>query len=99
MNCSCVRKVDAVTMRSVPSRRLSRRDRSQERKKRQSRAYLKRFAYRSARGLQWSVLFFGLLVSLVAALVLLLAGLVFYAIPFLLLGGIVGAALLKLGSL
>jgi Flp pilus assembly protein TadB len=82
-------------MRSVQSRRLSRRDITQERRRQKTKEHLKEFVSTSARGLEWTVLFFGLLLSLVIALVLFLAGHILYAIPFLLFGGFVGAALLK----
>ena len=85
-------------MRSVQSRRLSRKERSQERKKQQAKEHLKQFAHTSARGVEWTVLFFGLLAWLVIALVLFLAGHTLYAIPFLLFGGFVAAALLKRDS-
>jgi hypothetical protein len=86
-------------MRSVQSRRLSRRDIAQERKRQKTKELLKEFVSISARGLEWTVLFFGLLLSLVIALVLFLAGNILYGIPFLLFGGFVAAALLKRDSL
>jgi hypothetical protein len=93
---SYTRKAGVVRMRSVPaSRRLSRRDITQERKKQQTKEQLTEFAYTLAKGLEWTMLFFGLLLWLVIALVLFLSGHALYAIPFLLVGGVVAAALLK----
>ena len=76
---------------SVGSRR-SMRKRSQARRKREK---LKEFAHASARGAEWSVLFFGLLVSLVGVLVTILAGEVLYAILFFFISLLVGVALWK----
>ena len=56
---------------------------------------LKEFAVVSARGVGGSVLFFGLMVSLVASLIMFLAGEIMHAVLFLLFGGFVGAAFSK----
>lgn len=72
--------------------RRSRRKRSQARKNRET---LKEFANRSARGAEWVVLFWGLLVSSAGALVAFVAGATVYAVLLFLFALFVGAALLK----
>jgi 4-hydroxybenzoate polyprenyltransferase len=72
--------------------RRFRRTRIQARNNREKR---KEFAYTLIRGAEWIVLFFGLMVTLVAALVLFLLGEYVYAGLFLLFGLFVGTALLK----
>ncbi len=84
-----------MSVRSGRSRRLSRRDRAQAKNRQENQEKLKEFMYVSARGAEWAVLFFGLMVSLVAALVTFLAGETVYAVLLLLFGLLVGAALLK----
>jgi hypothetical protein len=79
-------------------RRLSRRDRTREKTRQEKQEKLKDFPHVSAKGFAWSVLFFGLLVALVAALVMFLVGNTLYAAMFFLFGGFVGVALLKWGS-
>lgn len=75
--------------------RRSRRKRSQARKNREQ---LKEFANRSARGAEWIVLFWGLLVSSAGSLVAFLAGATVYAALLFAFALFVGAALLKLES-
>jgi Flp pilus assembly protein TadB len=87
--------VGTVSVRSGQSRRLSRKDRSRERNRQVKQEKLKEFALASAKGVGWSVLFFALLVSLVAALVMFLAGETVYALLALLVGFLEGAGLLK----
>ena len=84
-----------VSVRSGQSRRLSRKDRSRERNRQEKQEKLKEFAFASAKGVGWSVLFFALLISLVATLVMFLAGEIVYAVLALLFGFLVGAGLLK----
>ena len=84
-----------MSVRSGPSRRVSRRDRTQARSRQEKQEKLKEFAYASARGAGWSMLFFGLMASLVTALVTFLLGETVYAALALLFGLFVGAALLK----
>jgi hypothetical protein len=72
--------------------RKSLRKKSQARRRREK---LKEVAYESARGAEWFLLFFGLLVSLVGALVTLLKGELLYTALFLLFSLFVGAALWK----
>jgi hypothetical protein len=84
-----------MSVKSGQFRRVSRRDRSRARSRQQKREKLKEFAYASARGVQWTALFFGLMVSLVTALVAFLTGETVYAVLALLFGLLVGAALLK----
>jgi cytochrome b561 len=64
------------------------RKRSQGRRKREK---LKEFAHTSAKGAEWSILFFGLLISLVGVLVTVLAG----EVLFFFFSLFVGAALRK----
>jgi hypothetical protein len=75
--------------------RQARRFRRTRIRARNNREKRKEFAHTLIRGAEWIVLFFGLIVTLVAALVLFLLGEYVYAGLFLLLGGFVGAALLK----
>jgi Flp pilus assembly protein TadB len=84
-----------MSMRSGQSRRMSRRDRAQARSRQVKQEKLKEFAYASARGAGWSVLVFGLMASLVTALVAFLAGETIYAVLAFVFGLLVGAALLK----
>jgi Flp pilus assembly protein TadB len=84
-----------MSVRSREFRRVSRRDRTRARSRKEKREKLKEFAYASARGAEWTVLFLGLMVSLVTALVAFLTGETMYAIVALLFGLLVGAALLK----
>ena len=82
-------------MRSGQSRRLSRRDRAQERNRQKKQQSLKEFAYASARGVGWSALFFSLMASLVATLVMFIRGESVYAVLAFLFGLLVGVVLLK----
>jgi membrane protein YqaA with SNARE-associated domain len=66
------------------------RKRSQARRKREK---IKDLAHALTRGVQWSVLFFGLLVSLVGVLVTILAGEILYTVLFFVFSLFVGAAL------
>ena len=89
-----------MSVRSGEFRRVSRRDRTRARSRKEKREKLKgeklkEFAYASARGAEWSALFLGLMVSLVTALVAFLTGETMYAVVALLFGLLVGAALLK----
>jgi uncharacterized membrane protein (DUF441 family) len=84
-----------MRVRSGQFRRVSRRDRTRARSRQEKKEKLKEFAYASARGVQWSALFFGFMVSLVTALVAFLTGETGYAVLALLFGLLVGAALLK----
>jgi hypothetical protein len=84
-----------MSVRSEQFRRVSRRDRTRARSRQEKREKLKEFAYASGRGAGWSVLFFGLMVSLVTTLVAFLAGETVYAVLALLFGMLGGAALLK----
>jgi membrane protein YqaA with SNARE-associated domain len=68
------------------------RKKSQARKRRER---LKEVAHSTARGAEWSVLFFGFLVSLVGMLVTMLAGEVLYTVLFFVFSLLVGAALWK----
>jgi putative ABC transport system ATP-binding protein len=89
------RKVESMSVRSEQFRRVSRRDRTRARSRQVKQEKLKEFAYASARGAGWSVLFFGLMISLVTALVTFLAGESVYAVLAFLFGLLGGAALLK----
>jgi hypothetical protein len=84
-----------MSVRSGEFRRVSRRDRTRARSRQVKREKLKEFAYASARGAEWTALFFGLMVSLVTVLVAFLAGETVYAVVALLFGLLVGATLLK----
>jgi len=84
-----------MSMRSRSSRRVSRRDRARGRSRQEKQEKLKELAYSSARGAWWSVLFFGLMVSLVTTFVTFLMGETVYAVLALVFGLVVGAALLK----
>jgi membrane protein YqaA with SNARE-associated domain len=72
--------------------RQSMRKKSQARRRREK---LKEVAHESARGAEWFVLFFGLLVALVGVLVSALKGEVVFAVLFFLFSLFVGAALWK----
>ena len=72
--------------------RRSRRKRSQVRKNWEK---LKEVANASARGVEWIVLFLGLLVSIAGTLVAFLAGAPVYAVLLFFFALFVGAALLK----
>ena len=84
-----------MSVRSRSSRRVSRRDRARARSRQDKQEKLKELAHASARGTWWSVLFFGLMVSLVTTLVAFLLGQTVYAVLAFLFGLVVGAALLK----
>jgi len=84
-----------MSVSSGSSRRVSRRDRTRARSRKEKQEKLKEFAYASARGAWWSVLFFGLMVSLVTTLVAFLLGEPVYAVLAFLFGLVVGAALLR----
>ena len=84
-----------MSVRSGSSRRVSRRDRTRARSRQEKQEKLKEFAYASARGAWWSVLFFGLMVSLVTTLVAFLLGETVYAVLAFVFGLVVGAVLLK----
>jgi Flp pilus assembly protein TadB len=84
-----------MSVRSGESRRVSRRDRTRATSRKEKREKLKEFTYASVRGAEWSVLYFGVMISLVIALVTFLTGETMYAIVALLFGLLVGAALLK----
>ena len=84
-----------MSVRSRSSRRVSRRDRARARSRQEKQEKLKDLAHASARGAWWSVLFFGLMVSLVTTLVAFLLGETAYAVLALVFGLVVGAALLK----
>jgi Flp pilus assembly protein TadB len=84
-----------MSVSSGSSRRVSRRDRTQARSRQKKQEKLKDLAYASARGAWWSVLFFGLMVSLVTTLVAFLLGETVYAVLAFLFGVVVGAVLLK----
>ena len=84
-----------MSVRSRSSRRVSRRDRTRARSRQEKQEKLKYLAYASARGAWWSVLFFGLMVSLVTTLVAFLLGETVYAVLAFVFGLVVGAALLK----
>ena len=84
-----------MSVSSGSSRRVSRRDRNQARSRQNKQEKLKDFAYASARGAWWSVLFFSLMVSLVTTLVAFLLGETVYAVLAFLFGVVVGAVLLK----
>jgi membrane protein YqaA with SNARE-associated domain len=77
-----------VTIRN----RRSRRKQSQVRKNWEK---LKEVANASARGVEWIVLFLGLLVSIAGTLVAFLAGATVYAVLLFFFALLVGAALLK----
>jgi hypothetical protein len=89
------RKEVCMSVRSRSSRRVSRRDRARARSRQEKQEKLKELAYSSARGAWWSVLFFGLMVSLVTTLVAFLLGESVYAVLGFVFGLVVGAALLK----
>ena len=84
-----------MSVRSRSSRRVSRRDRARARSRKEKQEKLKELAHSSARGAWWSVLFFGLMVSLVTTLVALLLGEAVYAVLAFVFGVVVAAALLK----
>ena len=84
-----------MSVGSGESRRVSRRDRTRATSRKEKREKLKEFTYASARGAEWTVLYFGVMISLVIALVTFLTGETMYAIVALLFGLLVGAALLK----
>ena len=84
-----------MSVRSRSSRRVSRRDRARARSRQEKQEKLKELVHASARGAWWSVLFFGLTVSLVTTLVAFLMGESVYAVLAPLLGVVVAAALLK----
>jgi hypothetical protein len=84
-----------MSVRSGSSRRVSRRDRARARSRQEKQEKLKELAYSSARGAWWSVLFLGLMVSLVTTFVTFLLGESVYAVLAFLLGVVVAAALLK----
>ena len=84
-----------MSVRSGSSRRVSRRDRARARNRQERQEKLKELAHASARGAWWSVLFFGLMVTLVTTLVAFLMGEPVYAVLAFLLGLVVAAALLK----
>ena len=84
-----------MSVRSRSSRRVSRRDRARARSRQEKQEKLKDLAYSSVRGAWWSVLFFGLMVSLVTTLVAFLLGESVYAVLALVFGLVVAAALLK----
>jgi hypothetical protein len=84
-----------MSVRSRSSRRVSRRDRARARSRKEKQEKLKELAYSSARGAWWSVLFLGLMVSLVTTFVTFLLGESVYAALAFLLGVVVAAALLK----
>ena len=83
-----------MSVRSRSSRRVSRRDRARARSRQEKQEKLKELAHASARGAWWSVLFFGLMVSLVTTLVAFLLGKPMYAVLAYLFGLVVAAALL-----
>jgi Flp pilus assembly protein TadB len=87
-----------MSVRSKASRRVSRRDRTRARSKQERQQKLKEFAYASARGAGWSVLFFGLMISLVTVLVAFLTGETVYVVLAFLFVLFAGAALLKWDS-
>jgi Flp pilus assembly protein TadB len=84
-----------MSVRSRSSRRVSRRDRARTRSRQEKQEKLKELAYSSTRGAWWSVLFFGLMVSLVTTLVAFLLGESVYAVLAFVFGLVVAAALLK----
>ena len=79
-----------MSVSSGQSRRVSRRDRTRARSRTEKQEKLKELAYASARGALWSVLFFGLMVSLVAFLL----GETVYAVLAFLFELVVGATIL-----
>ena len=89
------KEVVSMSVRRRSSRRVSRSDRTQARSRQEKQEKLKELAHASARGAWWSVLFFGLMVSLVTTLVAFLLGETAYAVLALVFGLVVGAALLK----
>jgi Flp pilus assembly protein TadB len=84
-----------MSVRSRSSRRVSRRDRARARSRQDKQEKLKELVHASARGAWWSVLFFGLMVSLVTTLVAFLMGETVYAVLAFVFGLVVAAALLK----
>ena len=84
-----------MSVRSRSSRRVSRRDRARARSRQEKQEKLKELAHASAKGAWWSVLFFGLMVSLVTTLVAFLLGETAYAVLAFVFGLVVAAALLK----
>jgi Flp pilus assembly protein TadB len=84
-----------MSVRSRSSRRVSRRDRARARSRQEKQEKLKELVHASARGAWWSVLFFGLMVSLVTTLVAFLLGESVYAVLAFVFGLVVAAALLK----
>ena len=84
-----------MSERSGSPRRVSRRDRARARSIQEKQEKLKELAHASARGAWWSVLFFGLMVSLVTTLVAFLLGESVYAGLALVFGLVVAAAFLK----
>ncbi len=87
-----------MSVRSRSFRRVSRRDRARARSRQEKQEKLKELVHASARGAWWSVLFFGLMVSLVTVLVAFLAGETVYAVLAFLFALFVGVALLKWDS-
>jgi hypothetical protein len=83
-----------MSVSSGQSRRVSRRDRTRARSRTEKQEKLKELAYASARGAWWSVLFFGLMVSLVTTLVAFLLGETVYAVLAFLFELVVGATIL-----
>ena len=84
-----------MSVRSGSSRRVSRRDRTRARSRQEKQEKLKDLAYASARGAWWSVLFFGLMVSLVTTLVAFLMGETVYAVLAFVFVVVVGAVLFE----
>jgi Flp pilus assembly protein TadB len=84
-----------MSVRSRSSRRVSRRDRARARSRQEKQEKLKELAHASARGVWWSVLFFGLMVCLVTTLVAFLLGETVYAVLAFVFGLVAAAALLK----